>query len=138
MVSKRNHRLPSCNKKHKTGFTLIEVMIVVAIIGILASIAYPSYQDSVQKARRGDAQADLVEYAANAERRYTEANTYDGTPVPADTDFYSYDFPTAPSATEYQIRATPTAIQAGDDCGTMTLDQTTNRTNTGTEAGCWN
>jgi type IV pilus assembly protein PilE len=124
-------------RKYKSGFTLIELMIAIAIIGIIAAIAYPSYQDSIRKARRGDAQADLIQFFANAERRFTELNSYAGTPLPIDTDGYSYNFSVALSATAYTIRATPTASQNGDGCGTMTLDQAGQRVNTGTTAGCW-
>lgn len=59
------------------GFTLIELMVVVAIIAILAAIAYPSYQDSVRKSRRGQAKADLVELAQHLERFHTVNNTYE-------------------------------------------------------------
>jgi len=60
-----------------SGFTLIEVMIVVAIVGILAAIAYPSYQQHVRSSRRADAQAALSELAQVMERRFTENNGYD-------------------------------------------------------------
>jgi type IV pilus assembly protein PilE len=119
------------------GFTLIELMIALAIIAILTAIAYPSYQDSVRKARRADTQGDLVQFSANAERRFTELNSYVGTPLPANTDGYNYDFSVALSATAYTIRATPTAIQNADGCGAMTLSQAGARTITGAEAGCW-
>ena len=59
--------------------TLMELMIVVAIIGILAGIAYPTYQDSVRKSRRADAEAVLLELAQWMERFYTENNRYDQT-----------------------------------------------------------
>ena len=58
------------------GFTLVELLIVVAIIGILAAIVYPSYQDSVRKSRRADAKAVMAEAAQFMERFYTENFCY--------------------------------------------------------------
>jgi type IV pilus assembly protein PilE len=58
------------------GFTLIELMITVAIIGILAGIAYPSYVNQVKKSRRADATVALLGLANAMERRYTETNSY--------------------------------------------------------------
>ena len=58
------------------GFTLIELMIVVAIVGILASIAYPSYRDSVLKGRRAQARTALLELMQQQERYMTQRNTY--------------------------------------------------------------
>jgi len=126
------------NAKVNRGFTLIELMIVIAIIGILASIAYPSYQDSVRKARRGDTQSNLVEMASFMERSYTEINTYIGPTFAAagfSSDYYTYSIPTQTTAS-YTLRAVPTGAQTTDACGTMTLSQTGQRSTTGT-AGCW-
>ncbi len=58
------------------GFTLVELMIVVAIIGVLALIAYPTYQDSVRKGRRGDAKSNLVQIAQALERCHTANGSY--------------------------------------------------------------
>jgi type IV pilus assembly protein PilE len=67
------------NRTKIYGFTLIELLIVMAIIGIILSVAYPSYQNSMTKTRRSDGQAALLE-AMNAEERYfTENNTYSTT-----------------------------------------------------------
>jgi len=62
-------------KKHK-AFTLIELMVTVAIIGILASIAYPTYQDSVMKSRRADVKTVMLGVANAMERHFTETNSY--------------------------------------------------------------
>lgn len=58
------------------GFTLVELMIVVAIIAILASIAYPAYQDQVQKARRADGTSTLLDIASKLERYHSEFGSY--------------------------------------------------------------
>ncbi len=121
------------------GFTLIELLIVIVIMTVLVVLALPSYQDSIRKTRRADAQADLIEFAGSAERIYTQSNpnSYVTAALPADTDFYTYTFPATVTATTYTIRATPTARQDEDGCGTMTLTQTGQRTYTGSLTGCW-
>jgi type IV pilus assembly protein PilE len=88
------------------GFTLIELMIVVGIVAILASIAYPSYRDSVLKGRRAEARAALADLLQQQERYLTQRNTYlvitDATAGPAPFKTYSGDGPTNP---KYQLRA---------------------------------
>lgn len=116
----------------KTGFTLIEVLIVVAIVGILAAIAYPSYVDQVNKVRRADAQAALVELAAKLQEYYidqTPTPTYVGASlkgddaifpntVPLESDdtdkHYDLGFATPPTSSFFKIEAKPVGTMAGD------------------------
>lgn len=67
---------PSIMRKTQTGFTLIELMITVAIIGIITSIAYPSYQGFIVSTNRGVAQADLMSLAAAMERHKAASFSY--------------------------------------------------------------
>jgi type IV pilus assembly protein PilE len=104
------------------GFTLIEIMVVVAIIGIVAAIAYPSYQGYIQDTYRANAVADLERCAQSLERFYSNGFTYVGadtnticdtnSPSEGPTRFViSYETLTA---TAFMIRATP----VGETCGT--------------------
>ncbi len=61
---------------HNKGFSLLEVMVVVAIVAILSRFAYPSYIDSVRKAKRGEAKTALMLLAQQQERYYAQNNTY--------------------------------------------------------------
>ena len=136
------------------GFTLIEVMVVVAVIGILAAIAYPSYQDSVTKTRRSAAQGCLVEMAQFMERFYTTNMRYDQTAAGvavalanptcrADmAAFYTFGFPAGqPTQSTYTLEAVPQGSQAAADtgCGTLTLTQAGTKGRSGTAAlnTCW-
>ena len=125
------------------GFTLIELMITLAVVAILAAIAYPSYQDSVRKSRRADAKSVLLEAAQWMERFYTENNRYDqnraGTAVTHATQFPGsglaespkeggtmyYDITlSAVTQNSYTLQAAPKGVQSGDPCGTFTLTHT--------------
>ena len=64
-------------RRHASGFTLIELMIVVAIIGILAAVAYPAYTDSVAKGKRAEARAAVTDLLQQQERYFTQMNTYE-------------------------------------------------------------
>jgi len=121
------------------GFTLIELMITVAIIAILSSIAYPSYRWVFTRTNRADARTALLENAQYLERNFTEANRYHqdaaGTAValpvtqlPRDgsgATTYQISLDGSSNATQYLLLATPVAggPMAGDGCGTLTLNQ---------------
>lgn len=121
--------------EHQQGFTLIELMITVAVIGILAAVALPSYQEYVRRANRAEAKVTLLENAQFLERNFTELNRYhtdaDGDPVnlpasqsPRDgTALYSVVLDA--TATTYRISAIPVAGKSMDNdaCGTLTLNQ---------------
>jgi type IV pilus assembly protein PilE len=127
------------------GFTLIELMITVAVIGILAAIAYPSYADYVRKGKRAMAQGALMEIASKEQAYLLDRRVYTNnlanlayTPPAEISNDYTFDF-LAFDATlvppVFTVRATPQGRQTKDKCGRLTL------TNTGVKAsegsGCW-
>ena len=137
------------NVRAESGFTLIEVMIVVAIIGIIAAIAIPSYQNYVEDTRRSAAQGDLMELAQWMERRYSENFDYradDGSnpDLPFDVSpqshqngnhFYEIDFDGDVQRASFTLEAEPVAGQSDDDCGTLTLDEEGEKG--ADQADCW-
>jgi type IV pilus assembly protein PilE len=132
----------------QAGFSLIELMIVVAIIAILAAIAYPSYTSHITKTNRVAAEGCLSEIASYMERYYTTNLSYKGATVP-DLDClsaqqtganYSYGFaPASPSSTEYTVQATPKGAQQARDtqCATLSLNQAGTRSVSTGDTACW-
>lgn len=105
------------------GFTLLEMLVVVAIIGILAAIAYPSYENYVRKARRGDMQSELMRMAQEAQRYQVINRSFNGMNMghlnstgsfPSGTAYYNIALTPAPTNTTWTMVATPTGAQAGD------------------------
>ena len=127
------------------GFTLLELMIVVAILAILSTIAYASYQNQVIKSRRSAATTCLQERAQFMERYYTTNLTYAGAPAPAQcgpdlNPFYAIAFSGTPAAKTYVVTATPQGGQTSDTrCGTLSINAQGVRTEsgTGTVDECW-
>lgn len=127
------------------GFSLIELMVVVAIVAVLTAIAVPSYQEQVRKSRRAQAKADLVEYAQMAERFFTVNNTYAGFAVPVAQSpreagsTARYTLATATTATTFTLTATATGAQASDRCGNLSITNTGQKARTGSAPlrDCW-
>ncbi|MDO8262124.1 MAG: type IV pilin protein [Gallionella sp.] len=148
-------------KKHSSnGFTLIELMIVVAIVAILASIAYPAYTSSIVKGKRAEGRAALAELMQQQERYMTQKNTYlaftnvagTTTPTSASTTFKTFSGDSAAKAAYYlkasvcdvstaitecvMVEATP--IGNDPDAGTLQILSTGTKTCTGTNTSlCW-
>ena len=128
------------------GFTLIELMIVVAIVAILAAIAYPSYQEQVRRSNRAEGQRALLETAQRLERCYTEYNAYNdeacGVAFPVNAEGkYSVD-DTERTATAFTLTAERAGVQENDRCGDFTYTHSGVKNITGAAAGltaadCW-
>ncbi len=133
------------------GFSLIELMVSVAIIGILAAVALPSYQNYVMQSNRAVAKAILLENAQFMEQLYTENSRYNPggaapalplaqSPRPGGGGAIQYNINVAtPTPNTFTLQAVPAGSMAGDVCGTLTLTNTgVQGASGGTVAQCWN
>lgn len=127
----------------QTGFTLIELMITVAIIAILAAIALPSYKNYIVKSHRTEAQAAMLSLAQYLESKYNASFSY-----PAEVDipaslknpsnvsvYYTISVSIANASQTYTITAAPTNKQNDSMCGTLTLKE--DGAKTPSTSGCW-
>lgn len=119
------------------GFTLIELMIVVAIVGILAAVAYPAYTEYVKRTQRSAIASLLSEQTQALERFYSRSNTstYVNATVSGGNSYYTIVL--VPTATDFTLTATPIAgtLMAGDKCGSFVITNTGARSNTGATSG---
>jgi type IV pilus assembly protein PilE len=141
------------------GFTLIELMVAVAIAAIIAAIALPIYQYQVRKSHRTDARSSLLDLAGRAERMYATTNSYQNAatgalnptdvgytgawPVTVGSGYYTVGLTTT-SPTQFAFTATPVGMQTGDtQCQAFTVDNTGKQSsvdinNNDSTATCWN
>lgn len=142
MMRKRNDR--------QRGFTLLELMIVVAVIAILAAVALPSYQRSVLHGRRAEASSLLEQNRAALESCYAQNFSYTASACPALTQTSEHGYyalaaapATSVTASAYTLTAIPQGAQAGDtDCATFTITSAnvrtaTNAANADNTSTCW-
>ena len=128
------------------GITLLELMIVIAIIGILAAIVYPSYQDALREGRRADGHAALVNFASKQELFFLNNQSYTTTitdiggssdPAPSGEAFYNITIKATttacPIATCFVLEAAPQGAQSSDSCGTLSI----NSLGVKTPINCW-
>jgi type IV pilus assembly protein PilE len=132
------------NGSNKRGFTLIEVMIVVAIIGILAAIAFPSYQEYIARGKRAEARSELVKADGWLERYYTEFNRYSDTSGNANAAFNArfgnvpssgtanYIFSIQPTSASFTLTLAPLGSMSNDACGSYRKTHVTSISYTGT------
>ena len=147
----------NASRRH-LGFTLIELMVAVAVVGVLSALAFPAYDQYIKKSRRTDAKNALLDLAAREERYYSLNNQYSTNPSNlgyASTSFpmnvqtsnsayyqlnLSAPTPMAAALPTFAASAVPLGSQVNDRCGSYTLDHLGvqgNNGNTTTSAECW-
>ena len=138
----------TASRRASRGYTLMELMITVAIVSILATIATASYTSQVQKSRRTDARSALLDLAGREEKLFSTMNAYSQTasdlgyaafPATVGSGYYQVNVVT-PDPSSYTITATPLGTQVNDTtCASLSVNQlgAQSSTGTGTAATCW-
>ena len=120
------------------GFNLIELLIVMAMIAILVSLAYPSYQSCLRNARRTGAEVELVRLSERMSEYYSQYGTYLGASIPAfgvdNSKQYQFKI-TELDAQDYLIIAAPLNSQTADACGNLSINEIGRRG--ARQKGCW-
>jgi type IV pilus assembly protein PilE len=139
------NNLQGKQKAKKLGFTLVELLITVAIIGILAGVAYPSYTDFVTRSNRSEGQRELLRYANLQEQVYVDSRSYAAdmkglgeTTASIDTESGNYAISVSDqSATTFILKAVAKSGQTKDTaCLTLTINELGQK-NVGENSGCW-
>jgi len=131
-------------KKQMLGFSLVELLITVAIVGILASIAYPSYVNFVSRSNRSEAQRELMRLANLQEQLYVDTHTYTANmtdlgqavdPYVTESGHYSIDATINGATFKLTATAIGSQLTADPDCTTLSVDETGSKT--AETATCW-
>lgn len=135
--------------KKSSGFTLTELMIVVAIIGILAAVAYPQYGKYVMRGKRAEGRSALLDGAARLERFYSDNSRYatanntihtdTGISANSESGYYAMTITTSGTFQTFTLTATPQAPFVDAECGALTYTNTgvKGENGTGSVNDCW-